>query len=189
MTEEQIIDSLCAFLRERVAPQIRQKVANDKDVFDLRLAHPAVYAVYHPMADRGLPGDEKAQRTPALTVMPREGEDPETDLEPSTLGIRVVVTTWDPGTRTTDEKRVAHTRNENDAAWRAMCTLRELAKQEVRKSAYIEGLRVRGPFRTGMYAQRDAMPDFGAYCFGWLDFMVEHGARIAYEDDLRALVD
>lgn len=189
MTEEQIIDALCAFLRERVAPRIEQKVANDDDVFDTRLAHPAVYAVYHPMADRGLPGDGKAQRTPALTVLPKEGEEPETDTAPSVLGIRIVVTAWDPGTRTREEKLVAHTRSENDAGWRAMCALRELTKRELRRCAYIGGMKVRGPFRTGLYGQRDAMPDFGAYCFGWLDFTVEHETRGAHADTMRALLE
>lgn len=189
MTEEHIIDAICAFLRIHVAPKIELKVADDNEYFDVRLAYPAVYEVFHPMVDRGLPVDEKAQMAPALTVMPKEGEDPETDVTPSVQSIRVVVTAWDPGTRTGDEKAVANLRNESTAAWRAMCALRELTKRELRKHIHVEGMRIRGPFRTGMYTQRDAMPDFGAYCFGWLDFTVEHGARIDYADNVRALID
>lgn len=189
MTEDRVIDLLCAFLRQQVAPQISLKVADDDDHYSGKLAHPAVYPVYHPMVDRGQPEDPKAQMAPALTVMPREGETPESGIEPGRLGVRVLVVAWDPGTRTEEDARVQHRRDESDAPWRAMCTLRELTKNALRSQPHIEGMRVRGPFRTGLYAQRDAMPDVHPYCFGWLDFTVEYGADNAYAAYVRALIE
>lgn len=184
MTEEQAVDTLCNFLRDGVCADIQLKRCNDdrvdKDAEESDWVHPAVYPIYMPMVDRGVPGEDAAQQAPSLTVTPKESD---TSDGNTTMGVRIIVATWDPGERRDALQLRA------DAAWRAMSHLSQRVRRGLLQHPHIGGLRILPTIKFGMYAQREGWADTYPYCLGWVDCTAVYAEETEYSGDIAALID
>ncbi len=183
MTDEQAIEILCDFLARTVCPSIQLKRGNDDNMAACDLVHPVVYPVYAPLSECGAPGWERLQQAPSLTVVPKESE---TVNDTVSMGVRIIITTWDPGERQgDDDERPA----DAAAAWRAMTHLAERVRRALRSTSHIGGLRVRDQARAGLYAQRDSVPVTWPYSLGWVDITVDYPGYVTHSSAITMLID
>ncbi|MCL2495681.1 MAG: hypothetical protein FWE98_08555 [Oscillospiraceae bacterium] len=216
MTYDQAIETMCTFLRERVAPDILLKLANDNgddegDYVDseeyvftepAKMVHPVVCPIFTPLLAAGtdfMP-ESGTQTAPALIVTAQTAENDGTGKNPTRQLMRIMAVVWDDGVivpvqapeEDFDEAQSQRLRKrvEGTAAYRAAANLCERVLRALESTPAVgEGMYLQGPFRMGMYSERDGAPDYYPYCIGWVECIAEYMRYPALDPDIARMVE
>jgi hypothetical protein len=165
VTDNIILESIEAFLKEQVAPKIKLQVPNDDDIRDYQLMHPNVFIGWLPPPNQlnDVPlqlenGIKKA--LPAMVIGMDEGEDDGVDAG---INVRITFIVYNPGFYPPDGSGLIP----DFKGYRDLLNLICLCRQELAKSYVLNGGKTTAqkPFRWGMYPEQPV-----GYWAGYLTF-------------------
>lgn len=204
MTYDQAIETLCAFLREHVAGDILLKKADDDGDGGVdgvaqaaELVHPVVCPVFSPAlaTNTDFMPESGTQTAPALIVTAQPAENDGTRRNPTRQLMRVMAVVWDDGVIAPEpmedgEGDALRKRVDVRQAYRAAVNLCERVTRALEAHPAMDGgLYVRGPFRMGLYSEREGSPDYYPYCVGWVECTAEYMRSVALDSDIMRMVE
>ena len=155
------LETIKAFLEERVSSRIELQQPNDDNVQEYSLANPNVFKGWIPPNGYLPAGMESA--IPCLVVGMDEAGD---DGEQETTKIRISAVVYSPGLHEPDGEAVTYT--PDFQGYNDLLNLIDLTTAQLRKNRIINGqLTVELPVKWGMY-QEQPYP----YWYGWITFDV-----------------
>jgi len=183
MTTERRIDDVCAFLREYACGDILLKRPDDDDPERVEWAHPQVHGVYIPRLPEG---QDWLSPTPCVIVGPLNDT---RQRDEGTLTLRLLVMTWDPGTREDVEEEPVRKLEIDREGWRALYTFMERIQGAMAEHVTIGDMEVGFPMETALYSDGETVPDLRPYYLGQIDVPMRYVFTRRRSPHTRRLLD